>query len=129
DSAPPPHFAAHPDLCTTIHLQHWLGQVAHKVVWAVAVRRAGKLCGNGRDEGILLLRHPHPYGLGHARGPLTRHDDQPAHLRLRTAEQGLGTPHPLALELTPHRERLMPFFRLPPVPRPHRPRTLPVGLC
>src|SRR5215471_1314867 len=38
DGAQPPHFAAHRDLRTTIPLEHWLGQVTHKVVSAVAVR-------------------------------------------------------------------------------------------
>src|SRR4030095_7032476 len=89
DGAQPPHFAAQLDLRTTIPLQPWLGQVAHKVVVAVAGRGAETTLGNGLDKGILLSRHPPPYWLGHALDPLTCKDDQPAHLRFRPCEQGL----------------------------------------
>src|SRR6266404_805342 len=117
DGAQSAHFAAHRDLRLTGHVEDWLGQIAHKVVLAVAVWDPRKLGGDGLDERILLVRHPRPHRLGQALSPLTRQDDQPAHLRLRTGEQGLGKPHPLALEFAHHIERLMPFFRLQPVDR------------
>src|SRR5712692_884663 len=99
-----------------------------KWFWQVAVRDAHTLLSNGRDEGILLLRHPHPDRLVQALGPLTGQDDQPAHLLCRTREQGLSKPHPLAHQLTHHIQRFMAFFRLQTVDCQHERLDIPVGL-
>src|SRR5262249_57614503 len=79
DGAQAPHFATHLDLRATVHVEHRLGHITQKVVLTVAVRCAGKLASNRRDEGILLLRHPHPHRLGQALAPLAGHHYQPAH--------------------------------------------------
>src|SRR5712691_2215915 len=102
DGSQPSHFAAHRDLRLPVHLEHWLGHIAHKVVLAVAVWDSRKLGGDGLDERILLVRHPRPHRLGQALSPLTRQDDHTVHLLLRTREQRLGKPHPLVCQFAYH---------------------------
>ena len=120
DSAQPPHFAAHLDLRSTVHLQHGLGHITQKVVVAVTMRYAGKLTGNRLDEGILLIGHPPPNRLVQALSPLPGHNDQPAYLWRRTREQGLSKPDPLPHELAHHIQRFMALFRLQSVDRQHQ---------
>ena len=98
------------------------------MVLAVAVRCAGKRAGNRRDEGLLLIRHPHPHRLVQALAPLAGHDDQPAHLLHCTREQGLSKPDPLTREFAHHIQRLMALFWLQSIDRQHERLDIPVGL-
>jgi hypothetical protein len=128
DGAQSAHFAAHRDLRLTVHVEDWLGQIAHKVVLAVAVWDPRKLGGDGLDERILLVRHPRPHRLAQALSPLTREDDHPVHLLFRTREQGLSKPDPLPCEFAHHIQRLMALFRLQSIDRQHQRRDIPVDL-
>src|SRR5215813_2909225 len=102
DGAQSPHFPAHLDLRSTVHLQHWLGHITEKVVVAIAMRDALKLGCDRLDEGILLVRHPHPHRLVQALGPLTGQRNQSPHLLGCTRKQGLSKPYPLPHELAYH---------------------------
>ena len=62
----------------------------------------GKLRANRLHEGILLVRYPHPNGLGQALGPLTGQGDHTPHLFGSTRQEGLRKPHPLAPQLADH---------------------------
>jgi len=48
----------HRHLGVAIDLQHRLGNVAEKVILAVAMRDTWKLCGDPRHECVLPVRHP-----------------------------------------------------------------------
>ncbi|HSX77904.1 MAG TPA: hypothetical protein VLQ80_04935 [Candidatus Saccharimonadia bacterium] len=128
DGAQPPHLAAHLDLRATVHGEHGLGHIPQKVVGAVAVRCAGTLAGNRRDDGILLVRHPHPHRLVQALAPRTGSDAQPAHLLRRTREPGLRTPDRLPRERAHHVPRLMALVWLPSIARQHQRCDSPGGL-
>src|SRR5712691_6200552 len=88
DGTQPPHFAAHLDLRLTVHVEDRLGHITQKVIVAVAMRHTHTLVGNGRDEGVLLVRHPCPNRLVQVLSPLTSQDDQLLHFLRRTRQQG-----------------------------------------
>ena len=58
DFPQPAHLVSHLNLGVTISLQHRLGQIAEKMVVAVAMRHARKLRRDPRHERVLLVRDP-----------------------------------------------------------------------
>ena len=66
----PRSLVSHLNLGVTISLQHRLGQIAEKMVVAVAMRHARKLRRDPRHERVLLVRDPEANRLVQGCGPL-----------------------------------------------------------
>ena len=92
------------------------------------MRDALKLGGDRLDEGILLIRHPHPHRLVQALGPLTGQRNQSPPLLGCPRKQGLSKPYPLPHELAHHVEGFMALFRLQSVDRQHQRRDILVAI-
>ena len=101
DRAQATHLLPHLDLGMAVGLQHRLGQVAEEVVVTVAVRHVGEFRRDGRDERVLLVRHPEPHRRGQGFGPLLRLLNQASDLVRGGREQRLGEPDALPGQL-PH---------------------------
>src|SRR5271157_4907120 len=89
------HLASHLNLGVTIGLQHGLGQIAEKMVVAVAMGHVRKLRRDPRHERVLLVRDPKADRLVQGPGPRLGLGDQPPNLIGCRGDQGLGKPHPL----------------------------------
>ena len=111
------HLAPHLYLGVTVGLQYGLGQVAEKMIVAVAMRHVRKLCRDPLHECVLLVRDPEANRLVQGRGPLLRRGDQPLNLIVGCGNQGLGKPHPLLSELPHHVKGFVSLLGLQAVDR------------
>ena len=89
------HLAPHLDFDVTVSLQYGFGEVAEKMIVAVAMRHVSKLYRDPLHERVLLIRHPKPHRRAQGLGPLLGLLDQASHLVLGGREQRFREPHPL----------------------------------
>ncbi len=111
------HLASHLDFDVTVSLQYGFGEVAEKMIVAVAMRHVRKLYRDPLHERVLLVRDPKHDLLAQGFGPLFGFGDQPLNLIVGCGDQGLGKPHPFLSEFPHHVKGLVSLLGLQPVDR------------